>query len=351
MDIKKIRKNIDKIDSDIVKMLNSRMELSMMTKRFKDNIEDSSREEEIYLAIKQKANKLISEDFLKSLYADILKQSKDNQKQNLSLIAFQGEHGAYSEVAAKYWNESILAIPCSVFADVFEGVSSGAYEYGIVPIENTTGGVVGEVNRLLIKTELKVIGAIDLPVHHCLLALSEADHREIRDVYSHTQALSQCRNFLQRNKLEPIPYYDTAGAAKMIVDKQMFFSAAIASKLSAEIYGLEILKEDVQDSDSNTTRFLVLAKEALKEEGNKCSIVFTTEHKSGTLFKVLEIFAKDSINLTRIESMPNDPYDFVFFLDFIGSDRDEKIKKALKKVEEVAGYYRFMGCYNERKAN
>jgi prephenate dehydratase len=135
----------------------------------------------------------------------------------------------------------------------------------------------------------------------------------------------------------------------MLAEKELKSSAAIASKLSAELYGLEIIKEHIEDLERNMTRFLVLSKEENREGGNKCSIIFSTEHKAGTLFSVLEVFARESINLTRIESIPNEPGNYAFFLDFIGSNKDEKVLKALEEVKDITINFKLMGCYKERK--
>jgi prephenate dehydratase len=194
-----------------------------------------------------------------------------------------------------------------------------------------------------------VTGAVELTVHHCLLALPGTDHRELRTVYSHAQALEQCHHFLIRNKLEPLPYYDTAGSAKMLLDQMPKASAAIASKLAADIYHLDIIKENIEDFEHNITRFLIFSREKPKTEGNKCSIIFSTAHKAGTLFKVLEVFARSKLNLTRIESLPNQQGSFAFFLDFMGSDRDEKVRQTLEEVREHTRNFRLLGCYQEKK--
>ncbi|MFH0844100.1 MAG: prephenate dehydratase [Pseudomonadota bacterium] len=349
MSLKEVRKRIDLLDSKILKLLNDRMGLVLMTKKFKSRIEDRNREKELFDRIKRDSTRLINADFIQRVYAEIVKESKDLQRKDYKLIAFQGEHGAYSEVAAREWDRDLVPMPCAEFADVFEGVESGLYDYGIVPVENTLGGVVGQVNELLIGTELFLVGAIEFPIHHCLLALPETDHREIRAVYSHPQALAQCRRFLARNKLQPISYSDTAGAARMLAEQRPKASAAIASKLAAELYALDIIKEDIEDLDRNMTRFLLLSKEENREEGDKCSIIFSTEHKSGTLFRVLEVFAKENINLTKIESIPNEPGNYAFFLDFIGSKKDEKVAKAIETVKEMTTNFKLMGSYRERK--
>jgi len=350
MSLEEIRKNIDSLDSQILLLLNNRMEQVLIAKKFKTEIEDNKREKEVFDKIRGNSNGLINAEFLEKIYTEIIKESKRLQQNNFQLIAFQGEHGAYGEVASREWNRDLIPFPCNTFAEVFDGVQSGLYEYGIVPVENTLGGAVGQVNHLLIDTDLHVVGAVELLVHHCLLALPGTDHREIRTIYSHPQALSQCRQFLSRNKLEPVQYSDTAGAAKMLAEKRPKRTAAIASKLSAKLYNLEIIKEKVEDLDRNMTRFLVLSSKENREEGDKCSIVFATEHKAGTLFSVLHSFARKNISLTRIESIPNEPGNYAFFLDFEGSNKNDKVVKALKEVKKITTGFKLMGCYKERRA-
>jgi prephenate dehydratase/chorismate mutase/prephenate dehydratase len=349
MNLEIIRKNIDLLDSELLKLLKDRMEQVLLTKKFKSQIEDRQRENEVLDKIRQNSSGLINADFIEKIYIEIIKESKKLQQNDWELIAFQGEHGAYGEVASRKWNKDLVPMPCRQFADVFEGVKDGLYDYGIVPVENTLGGIVGQVNELLIKTDLNFVGAVELPIHLCLLALPETDHREIHSVYSHPQALAQCRKFLARNRLDPVQFHDTAGAAKMLMEKRPKASAAIASKLSAKLYNLEILKEDIEDLDRNLTRFIVLSKGESPEDGDKCSIIFSTEHKAGTLFQVLEVFAKKNINLTRIESIPDEPGNYAFFLDFVGSNKDRKVVEALDKVKNITRSFRLMGCYKERK--
>jgi prephenate dehydratase/chorismate mutase/prephenate dehydratase len=351
MDLKDIRKKIDLIDSQILKLINDRTEYALVSKKFKKEIKDEEREKQILERITKKSSSLINKNSILKIYDLILKDSKFFQEEDYKLIGFQGAHGAYSEVAARAWDEKFVPIPCVTFAEIFQGVEDGSFDYGIIPVENTLGGVLGDVNQLLINTNLKVVGAVDLDIHHCLLALPEADHREIREVYSHSQALSQCKHFLERSKLHGVTYYDTAGSAKFISEEQKKFTAAIASRFCGELYDLDVLKENIEDISSNKTRFLVIAKEESKEKGTKCSIIFSTIHKAGTLFHVLELFAKNNINLSRIESVPGKPGDYVFFLDFEGSSTDEKIMKVLKELEPMTTDLKLMGCYKEKKAS
>ena len=347
MKLKEIRKKIDLLDSRILRMLNDRMEMALMAKKLKTSIEDKEREKEVIERIRMNSTGLINSEFVEKVYSEIIKESKDLQNRDYKLIGFKGEHGAYGEVALREWNSEWVAVPNREYSAVFEGVKTGLFDYGIAGVENTLGGVVGEVNEILVNTDLFVVGAVELPIYLCLLALPGTDHREIRTVYSQSQALAQCRNFLERNNLESVQYYDAAEAAKMLAEETPKSSAVIASKLASEIYNLEIIKEDIDDFERNMTRFLILSREENKEEGDKCSILFSTEHRAGTLFNVLEVFARNNINLTRIGSIQSGAGNYTFFLDFIGSNKDGNVKTALNDVKKIATGYRFMGCYRE----
>ena len=351
MSLKKIRKKIDGLDSQLLKILNERMELAIQSRKFKNKTEDKTRENELLQRLKKDLGRLIDPSFCDELYQSILKKSKELQDKNYKIIAFQGEHGAYSEIASRIWSSDYIPIPCKEFDEVFEGINSNKFDFGIVPVENTLGGVVGQVNDLIINNELFIVGAVDLPVHHCLLALPGTDYRDIRTVYSHTQALAQCRHFLTRNKLESMPFYDTAGAARWLAIERPKAAAVIASSLAADLYNLEIIKENTEDLRMNKTRFLIISKDENKEIGDKCSIIFSTEHKAGTLFNVLESFAKKNINLSRIESVPSKPGSYVFFLDFFGSQNEEKTKEVIEKVKSATSEFKILGFYKERKVD
>lgn len=351
MDLEKIRKKIDQIDYEILNLLNEKMELAIRIKKFKIAIDDGEREAQILEQLKKYSNthNLMRSDFVEKLFTEIMKEGRKSQKKKKILIGFQGEHGAFSEVAARNYDPDLVTIPCTQFSDVFEGVEKAYLDLGIVPVENSLGGSVTQVNEQLIKTDLKVVAAVKLRINHYLLALPETDYREIRIVFSHPQALSQCREFLNRHKLEARPFYDTAGAAKMLAKEKSEMTAIIASKLCAELYRLEIIKENIEDHQFNFTRFLILAKEEKKNHANKCSIVFSTSHRAGVLFAVLKIFAEAGINLTRIESFPyrNTPGHYVFFLDFQISDFHNGVEKILKKAKKKTTMFKYLGCYKE----
>lgn len=353
MDIHDLRQQIDQLDFEIIALLKTRMEVALKTKKFKSDIQDAGREDVVIQRAKSYAEAfgLLSPTFSEQLFRQIIEESKRLQTQGYLLAGFQGEHGANSEVAARRYDSKLVYIPCVEFADVFEGVEGGHLDIGVVPVENTLGGAVTQVNELLIDTSLNIIAELSVPVHHCLLTLPETDYREIRAVYSHPQALAQCRDFLNRNHLESHPYYDTAGAAKMIAAKRPKAAAAIASKLCAEMYHLEVIKEDIEDHEENKTRFLILSKKTAEQPGNKCSIIFSAAHKAGSLFEILRVFAENRINLTRIESMPNreDPGNYHFFLDFEGNNTDDNIQHVLTEIQKNTMMYKFLGCYGEVK--
>ncbi len=349
MDLAQTRKKIDSIDSEIVSLLRSRLELSLQTAKIKEKIEDSAREEEVIAHVRKFSKSLLSPDFSEKIFRQVMEESKALQKRNLTLIGFQGEHGAFSEFALMEFDRKAIPIPCREFADVFAMVKSGLLDYGVVPVENSIEGSVTQVNDLLISSDIGVVGEVTIPIHHCLLSLPDTDYRDIKVVYSHPQALGQCRAFLQRNRLEATPYYDTAGSAMMLSKKRVRGTAVIANRVCADIYNLEIVKENIEDNDSNRTRFMVIAKEKGKGKGEKCTITFTVPHKSGTLASVLKIFSDAGINLTRIESRPAraDLKAFSFLVDFQGADTDRNIATALAKVKDSTLNMKLIGCYRE----
>ena len=348
-----IHKKISKIDRELLVLLQERMGLALRSKKFKETLSDPEQENDMLARAERLNLDLIESTFTRRLLQTIIDETKRLQDEDRSLAAFQGEHGAYGEVAARQLVPKGAYIPCLEFIDVFRGVEEGYFDLGVVPVENSLEGAVTQVNDLLTTTDLKVIGEIKVTVKHCLLATEETDYREIRQVFSHPQALAQCRNFLMRNKLEARPYYDTAGAAKMLARENPKAAAAIASSLCAELYDLEIIKEGIEDGPSNSTRFLLLAREPHPGNGDKTSIIFAVPHEAGRLYAVLKLFADAGINLTRIASMPlrSDPGNYSFFLDFEGSDKQEKIAAVLKEMKQLTKWMRHLGSYPAHKSS
>lgn len=346
-DLNAIRRRIDSIDWEIMQLLNQRIEISVRARKLKKQIFDPAREQQIFENVRKYSGKLMRPQLSEDVYKSILAESKYAQEKDFVLIGFQGEHGAYSEAASLYYEPSMIPLPCEEFYQVFREVENGQLDFGIVPIENSLEGPITQVNDLLIERNLKIVGEIKMPIHHCLLALPGTEYRNLKIVYSHPQALAQCREFISRHKLEPRPYYDTAGAARMISNEKPDASGVLANKLCAELYHLEIIHENVEDHESNSTRFVILSKHESDKPGNKCTITFSLKDKAGALFSVLKVFSDRLLNLTRIESRPlrNSPGDYVFFIDFEGSDKDENVIAALQEVHDAVRNLKFHGCY------
>ncbi|MBW2442636.1 MAG: prephenate dehydratase [Deltaproteobacteria bacterium] len=342
-----ISSKINKIDRELLVLLQERMGLALRSKKFQETYDDVQSEENVLERVNRMNLDLVKSSFSRQLLKTIIDESKRLQDEDRQLVAFQGEHGAYGEVASRKLVPNGAYIPCLEFIDVFRGVEDGHFDLGVVPVENSLEGAVTQVNDLLTTTALKVIGEVKVVVNHCLLATEATDYREIRVVYSHPQALAQCRDFLMRNKLEPRPYYDTAGAAKMLARENPKAAAAIASALCGELYDLEIIKEGIEDGPSNSTRFLLLSRDASTAKRDKTSIIFAVAHEAGQLYGVLQLFAEANINLTRISSMPlrSDPSNYSFFLDFEGSEEDASVADVLQKMSQMTIALKNLGSY------
>ena len=277
--------NIFQLHQEIIKLLAIRLEYAVCDKIEESPTGHKNSKSEILEEIKRYSEvfSILDGTFLEKIFLLIESHSSEAKNKHAPLIGFQGEHGAFSEMATRRYNSKLIPIPCQSFADVFEGVETGTFDLGIVPVENSLGGTVTQVNELLIRTSLKIVGGIRLKISHSLMTLPETDYRDLRVVYSHPQALSQCRGFLGRHKLEGRPYYDTAGAARMLAKDRPAMTAVVAGRLCADLYNLEILKENIQDYCPNYTRFLILSREESKETADKCSIIFSTH----LLFKII----------------------------------------------------------------
>jgi prephenate dehydratase len=261
--------------------------------------------------------------------------------------AFQGERGAYSEAAASYFfKNTIETIPYPTFYDVLESTEKGKTDYSILPVENSLEGSVGESYDLLLSTTLNAVGEIYYRIKHCLIGFQEL--KKIDTVYSHPQALGQCRKFIQEHKLKPIPTYDTAGSVKILLELKSESSACIASRKAAEIYKVPIIKENIEDNANNYTRFLVLAKKRQEKSGkDKTSIIFSIKHVPGALYSILEKFNLNKINLTKIESRPtkSTPWEYNFYVDFEGHENESHIVDVLSKIKENTIFLKVLGSY------
>jgi len=263
-------------------------------------------------------------------------------------VAFQGEPGAYSEQAVFNYFGDVETRPSESFDVVFAEVASGTCEVGLIPIENSLAGSIHQNYDLLLRHDLYIVGEYLLRVEHCLIALPGVKKSEIKRAISHPQALGQCAAYLRSLGVKPESVYDTAGSVKMLKESDARDTAAIASRRAAELYGMQILEEGIEDNAENFTRFLVISKTEGKPEGEaKTSIVFTLKNQPGALFKALSVFALRDIDLTKIESRPlqGKPWEYLFYIDFIGATHEDTARKALDHLSEYALTLRVLGSY------
>jgi len=271
-------------------------------------------------------------------------------------VAYQGEPGAYSEAALlEYFEGKVDAVGKCCFEDVFEAVEDGSCQYGFIPIENSLAGSIHRNFDLLREHDLYIIGETTLRIHHCLIAAPGASMQNIQLVTSHPQALDQCRGYLNRWKgIRIKEVYDTAGAVKQLAKSGIQTTAAIASRRAAEIYGMDILAEGIEDDAANYTRFLLLSTKPVEPGANaKTSILVCLINQPGSLFKALSVFALRDIDLCKLESRPlvGQPGQYLFYIDFLGSRTDENVVRALNHLEEYATLLRVLGSYPKRSIN
>jgi chorismate mutase/prephenate dehydratase len=264
-------------------------------------------------------------------------------------VSFQGERGAYSETAVyAFFGEQIEVIPCIDLTQVFQSVANQETNFGVVPIENSLEGSINQTYDLFLTFDLKVKGEIIIRISHCLIANPGTTIESVKTVYSHPQALAQSRKFLERCKCKLIPTYDTAGSVKMLKEKALKNAAAVASEKAADLYGMSILAREIEDNQTNFTRFFVISKGDSHNTGrDKTSIIFASSHTPGALYSALGEFAKREINLTKIESRPTKqkPWEYNFYLDFEGHRTEPRCKDVLKVLRKNSAFLKVLGSY------
>ena len=266
-------------------------------------------------------------------------------------VAFQGVRGAYSEAALlRHFGADAQPVGFAFSEQVFDAVESGRADAGFVPVENSIAGPVGVNTDLLLERKVFAVAEAYLSIDHCLLGRPGDRLEEVTAVYSHPIALAQCRDFLNARKFRAVPEYDTAGAAEIVAQRGLPGEAAIASKLCAEVYGLEVLAEGIQSARDNYTRFLAFRREndvpaGLKTE--KTSLASSVHHHPGALLECLKLFADHAINLTKLESrpIPSNPFEYSFFVDFLGGTDDAAVKAALSELRAAARAVKVLGSY------
>ncbi len=265
----------------------------------------------------------------------------------MNKISFQGEHGAYSESAAKkFFGGESESIPCNSFEDVLRIVEEGKGDYAILPVENSIEGTVGQSIDAITNTKLHTTGEVYLKVEHCLIG--KGTLKDVETVYSHPQALGQCNNFIEEHQLKTVPTYDTAGSVKIIKELDDIKCASIASYDAGKLYNVPIIKEGIENNSNNFTRFLIFSKEdSVDSTEDKTSIIFSVKHEPGALYQILKEFNDNGINLTKIESRPNKNtnWEYNFFVDLIGHFSDSKISSVLNKVSENTIFLKVLGSY------
>ena len=270
---------------------------------------------------------------------------------NTKTFSFQGMHGAYSELAGKNIYPDSKSIPCKTFEEMFESVRDKKANIAIVPIENSRSGRVGDTQRLIPESQLKIVGEYFLEVNHCLMGVPGSTLKDIKRIYSHEQGIAQCRKKIINNKKDMVIVADTAGAAKMISETNSKEDAAIASNLAAKIYNLDILESNFQDFENNVTRFLIMSNELNIPKVNEIdlmtTLVFEVRSIPAALYKSLGGLASNGVNMTKLESYIN-PQGFdvaQFYMDIEGHPNNRNVKLALEEMKFFCKHIDILGVY------
>jgi chorismate mutase/prephenate dehydratase len=345
-----LRKKIDQVDKKIVELLSQRASLAQKIGRTKSLVKEEiyvpGREKEILERVAGLNQGPVSNQALQAIYREILSASRSVEA-SLKII-YLGPEATFTHMAAQgRFGSSATFVPAAAIADVFQEVSRGRADYGVVPIENSTEGVVADTLDLLVESEPRICAEISIDIH--LYLLSRSGRREdIQRIVSHPQALAQCRRWLAGHcsGLKTQEAGSTAQAAHMATQDPTL--AAIASGLAKDFYGLEAVAKNIEDQAHNMTRFLVIGNRGSKPSGDdKTSIVFSVKDEVGVLHRMLQPFAKNRINLTKIESRPlkQKPWEYLFYLDFKGHVEEPRVRKVIQQLEKSCAFMKVLGSY------
>ncbi|MEM3525946.1 MAG: prephenate dehydratase [Candidatus Jordarchaeaceae archaeon] len=364
-ELDKLRKEIDEIDLKIVELLAQRkdkiIKLADVKSKLKLKIQDQKREAQIINNSEKKATEMgLDPDFINKIFSEIInygRRIESVKRGEVKKVAYLGPRGTFAEEAALLYTSKIEAemIPMSTIASIISAVENGHVDIGIVPIENSVEGTVTTTLDLLARSEAMICGEIVLPVIHNLISKEKITLDKITKVYSHPQALAQCRTFLAKNL--PQVYLSetnsTAEAVRKVAEEEDTTIAAIGSSAAAKLYGMTVLVEGIQDEQTNETRFAVISSKDSKPTGNdKTSIaIFLLQDRPGALCEVLEEFRDRNINLTRIESRPSKKIlgDYIFFVDLEGHKENPDVKEAIENISKKAGKVKIMGSFPSAK--
>ena len=351
--LKQHRDQIDAIDEQLLTLVNKRAALARKIGGLKDDGVIYRPEREAQILRRMQANNAgpLSNEAVSHIFRGVMSNCRALEKE-LS-IAFLGPLGTYSEEAAlKQFGFGRQAVVCGSIDEVFRTIEADAADYGVVPVENSTEGAIGLTLDLLLASPLQICGEIMLPIHHCLLS-KQTDITQISHVFSHSQSLAQCHEWLNKRLSGVVrePVTSNAFAAQMIhdlVSSNGTFAAAIASKRAAELFNLNVLAENIEDDANNTTRFLVLGKQQVAPSGkDKTSLVLATQNKPGAMVDLLAPLANNGVSMTKFESRPSKQglWDYVFYVDVEGHVNDEKVADALIQIKAKAAFVKVLGVY------
>jgi chorismate mutase/prephenate dehydratase len=348
--IDELRRKIDEIDEKLIELLNKRAEIVKevieIKEKEKKSVFDPSREKKIIERLINKNKGLLKPEDLKIIMESIFKIYRGMFRE--IKVAYLGPEGTFTHLAAmKKFGEKAKYIPVKTIDEVFREVEKKRVDYGVVPVENSIEGIVTHTLDVFLESDLKIISEISLEIHHYLLS-KENSMDKIKKIYSHPQAIAQCRNWIGENlpEAEIFETESTISAVKKVMKEKN--AAAIASEIASSMYNLNIIAERIEDFRENITRFLVIGSDFAEKTGNdKTSILFSIKDRVGALHDILSYFKEENINLTKIESRPSKKkaWEYVFFVDFIGHKDDINVKRALNNVEKVSVFLKILGSY------
>lgn len=374
MDLTELRQQIDEIDSRIVELYEQRMDVSRRVAEYKigtgKKVFDRQREAEKLAAVKALAHNEFNSRGIVELFEQIMSMSRKLQYRLLAengstgklpfigvdrldtekaRVVFQGAEGAYSQAAMmRYFGKEIHSFHVDSFRDAMSAIDDGSADFAVLPIENSTAGIVNEIYDLLQEYENYIVGEQIIKVEHCLLGVPGTDISDIRTVFSHPQSLMQSARFLESRGWKQISMQNNAFAAKKVAEDGDLSQAAIAGEQAADAYGLEILQRGVNDCGGNSTRFIIVTNQKIfRKDANKISICFEVPHESGSLYHMLSHFIYNNLNMTKIESRPIEDraWEYRFFIDFEGNLADSAVKNALRGLRDEARNMKILGNY------
>ena len=375
LDLSESRAQIDVIDKEITRLFQKRIDVCRDVAAYKiqnnKKVLDKTRENQKLETLSQLAEDSFKEHGIQDLFTQVMAICRKRQYQIMkeegvaqpvpfdpveaiekenAKVVFQGVEGAYSHAASMaYFGDSAEYFHVPNFEEVMKAVAQGEADFGVLPLENSSAGQVGDVYDLLTRYDNTIVGEYYLPVRHCLLGLKGANINEIQTVYSHPQGLMQCAKFLNEHaEWQQISQANTAVSAQKVIKENNPKTAAIASATAAKLYGLEILEEGINDNKTNTTRFIIVCnKKIYCKEASKISIMFEIPHESGSLYTILSHMIYNDLNMTKIESrpIPEQPFEYRFFVDFEGNLADAAVENALLGINEEVARLKILGNY------